>query len=139
MMYLPEKSIKLLEFDKIRQMLCDCARTEGARAAALELMPESDLVRVLNMQRRTTDAKRIAAEKGQPPFGGVKDIAPHCERADKGAMLTQRELLDVADILRTSRVLLDYSRTNRRFETVLDEVFDELFLKVIYVLLLVLQ
>ena len=126
MMYLPEKSIKLLEFDKIRQMLCDCARTEGARAAALELMPESDLVRVLNMQRRTSDAKRIAAEKGQPPFGGVKDITPHCERADKGAMLTQRELLDVADILRTSRVLLDYSRTNRRFETVLDEVFERL-------------
>ncbi len=126
MMYLPEKSIKLLEFDKIRQMLCDCARTEGARAAALELMPESDLVRVLNMQRRTTDAKKIAAEKGQPPFGGVKDIAPHCERAEKGAMLTQRELLDVADILRTSRVLLDYSRTNRRFETVLDEVFERL-------------
>lgn len=126
MMYLPEKSIKLLEFDKIRQMLCDCARTEGARAAALELMPESDLVRVLNMQRRTTDAKRIAAEKGQPPFGGVKDITPHCERAEKGAMLTQRDLMDVADILRTSRVLLDYSRTNRRFETVLDEVFERL-------------
>ncbi len=125
-MYLPEKSIKLLEFDKIRQMLCDCARTEGARAAALELMPESDLVRVLNMQRRTSDAKRIAAEKGQPPFGGVKDITPHCERAEKGAMLTQRELMDVADILRTSRVLLDYSRTNRRFETVLDEVFERL-------------
>ena len=126
MMYLPEKSIKLLEFDKIRQMLCSCARTEGARAAALELMPESDLVRVLNMQRRTTDAKRLAAEKGQPAFGGVKDITPHCERAEKGAMLTQRELLDVADILRTSRVLLDYSRTNRRFETVLDEVFERL-------------
>ncbi len=126
MMYLPEKSIKLLEFDKIRHMLADCARTEGARAAALEIMPESDLVRVLNMQRRTTDAKRLAAEKGQPAFGGVKDITPHCERADKGAMLTQRELLDVADILRTSRVLLDYSRTNRRFETVLDEVFERL-------------
>ncbi len=126
MMYLPEKSIKLLEFDKIRQMLCDCARTEGSRAAALALMPESDLIRVLNMQRRTTDAKRIAAEKGQPPFGGVKDIKPHCERAEKGAMLTQRELMDVADILRTSRVLLDYSRTNRRFETVLDEVFERL-------------
>ncbi len=125
-MYLPEKSIKLLEFDKIRAMLCDCARTEGARAAALELAPEDDLVRVLNMQRRTTDAKRIAAEKGQPPFGGVKDIGGHCDRADKGAMLTQRELLDIADILRTSRVLLDYSRQNRRFETVLDEVFERL-------------
>ncbi len=126
MMYLPEKSIKLLEFDKIRAMLADCARTEGSRVAAMALMPESDLVRVLNMQRRTSDAKRIAAEKGQPPFGGVKDIKPHCERAEKGAMLTQRELMDVADILRTSRVLLDYSRTNRRFETVLDEVFERL-------------
>ncbi len=126
MMYLPEKSIKLLEFDKIREMLADCARTEGARAAAHALMPESDLIRVLNMQRRTTDAKRIAAEKGQPPFGGVKDITGHCDRADKGAMLTQRELMDIADILRTSRVLLDYSRTNRRFETVLDEVFERL-------------
>lgn len=125
-MYLPEKTVKLLEFDKIRAMLCDCARTEGARAAALELAPEDDLVRVLNMQRRTTDAKRIAAEKGHPPFGGVKDITGHCDRADKGAMLTGRELLDVADILRTSRVLLDYSRQNRRFETVLDEVFERL-------------
>ena len=126
MMYLPEKTVKLLEFDKIRAMLCDCARTEGSRAAALALAPESDLIRVLNMQRRTSDAKRLAAEKGQPPFGGVKDITAHCERADKGAMLTQRELMDIADILRTSRVLLDYSRTNRRFETVLDEVFERL-------------
>ncbi len=125
-MYLPEKTVKLLEFDKIRAMLHDCARTEGARAASLELAPEDDLVRILNMQRRTTDAKRIAAEKGHPPFGGVKDITGHCDRADKGAMLTQRELLDIADVLRTSRVLLDYSRTNRRFETVLDEVFERL-------------
>lgn len=125
-MYLPEKTVKLLEFDKIRAMLHDCARTEGARAAALALCPESDLVRVLNMQRRTTDAKRLAGEKGQPPFGGVKDISSHCDRAEKGAMLTQRELMDIADILRTSRVLLDYSRTNRRFETVLDEVFERL-------------
>lgn len=125
-MYLPEKTVKLLEFDKIRAMLHDCARTEGARAAALALCPESDLVRVLNMQRRTTDAKRLAGEKGQPPFGGVKDISSHCDRAEKGAMLTQRELMDIADILRTSRVLFDYSRTNRRFETVLDEVFERL-------------
>ena len=66
-MYLPEKSIKLLEFDKIRQMLCDCARTEGSRAAALALMPESDLVRVLNMQRRTTDAKRIGEKYCDKP------------------------------------------------------------------------
>ncbi len=125
-MYLPQKTIKLLEFDKIRKMLVDCARTEGARKMAEELLPESDAVRVLALQRKTTDAKRLASEKGAPPFGGVKDISSHCERAEKGAMLSQRELLDVADILRTSRSLLDYARTNRTYETVLDEIFERL-------------
>ena len=42
MMYLPEKTIATLEFDKIRQMLADLARTEGARAAALSLMEACD-------------------------------------------------------------------------------------------------
>lgn len=125
-MYLPDRTVKLLEFDKIRQMLSDLARTEGARQAALDLVPEDDEVRVLKLQRRTTDAKRLYNEKGMPPFGSVKDISGHCERADKGAALTPRELLDVGDVLRTCRGLLDYERTNRTFETVLDEVFERL-------------
>ncbi len=125
-MYLPEKTIATLEFDKIRQMLSELARTEGARAAALSLMPESDAERVLRLQRRTTDAKRLASDKGMPPFGSIKNISEHCDRANKGAALTPRELLDVANVLRTCRSLLDYSRVNRTYETVLDEVFERL-------------
>ena len=45
-MYLPQKTITSLEFDKIRAMLADCAMTEGAKAAALELMPDDDEVHV---------------------------------------------------------------------------------------------
>ena len=123
MMYLPEKTIATLEFDKIRHMLAELARTEGARAAALSLMPESDAERVLRLQRRTTDAKRLASDKGAPPFGSVKSISEHCDRATKGAALTPRELLDVANVLRTSRSLLDYIKVNKLFDTVLDEIF----------------
>ena len=36
-MYLPQKTITSLEFDKIRAMLADCAMTEGAKAAAFRL------------------------------------------------------------------------------------------------------
>ena len=125
-MYLPDRTVKLLEYDKIRQMLADLARTEGAKAAALALTPEDDEVRVLALQRRTTDAVRLLCDKGMPPFGSVKDISSHCERADKGAALTPRELLDVANVLRTCRGLLDYERVNRTYETVLDEVFERL-------------
>ncbi len=126
MMYLPEKTIKSLEFDKIREMLAEHARTEGAKKMALELMPEDDADVVLKLQKRTSDARRLAGDKGYPPFGMAKDMHGHCERADKGAMLTTRELLDVGDILRTCRAMLEYSRVNRTYETVLDEVFERL-------------
>ncbi len=125
-MYLPDKTVTALEFDKIRVMLADCAGTDGAREAALVLEPSDDPVAVAASLARTTDACRLAAEKGRPPFGSVKCVKAHCDRAQKGASLTPTELLDVGNVLRTSRALFDYNRTNRTFDTVLDEVFGRL-------------
>jgi len=99
-----EKTVKTLEFDKICEMLADCAPTEGARAMAMRLMPSGDITEVLRRQRRTTDARRLADVKGMPPFGSVKDVSEACERAVKGAMLNTRELLEISRVLRSSRV-----------------------------------
>ena len=118
-----EKTLKTLEFDKIREMLAAVALTEGARELALSLTPSSDIDEVVLRQRRTTDSKRLMNIKGMPPFGDVKDMETVCDRADKGAILTPRELLDVANVLRTSRSLLDYIKVNKLFDTVLDEIF----------------
>ncbi|MBO7360748.1 MAG: endonuclease MutS2 [Clostridia bacterium] len=125
-MYLTDKTVSLLEFDKIRAMLAGHAGTEGSRRAALALMPDDDPVRVEASLKRTTDARALLNEKGKPPFGGIKDLSSHTERAEKGAMLTPAELLDVANLLRTARSLYEYGRTNRTFPTVLDEIFDRL-------------
>ncbi|MCQ2426982.1 MAG: endonuclease MutS2 [Clostridia bacterium] len=125
-MYLNDKTVNVLEFDKIRAMLAERAGTEGARNAALVLMPEDDPVRVEALLKRTEDARALYTEKGLPPFGGVKDLSAHIERAEKGAMLSPAELLDVANLLRTARGLSEYGKTNRTFQTVLDEIFDRL-------------
>ena len=58
-----DKTIKTLEFDKITQMLADCAHTEGAKERALTLMPSSDPVTVRRRLRCTTDAKRLIEVK----------------------------------------------------------------------------
>ena len=121
-----EKTLKTLEFDKIRAMLADCALTDGARAMAMELVPSEYVTVVLRNQRHTTDAVRLLGVKGTPSFGMVQDMSGICDRAGKGAMLTARELLDAANVLRTCRGLLDYIRTNRTFETSLDEIFERL-------------
>ena len=125
-MNITEKTLTTLEFDKIRQLLAAVCPTEGAAAMALSLAPAVYIDVARKRQTRTTDAKRLSDAKGMPSFGGAKDISDVCERALKGAILTPRELLDVAVILRSSRQLLDYIRANKLFDTVLDEVFERL-------------
>ena len=121
-----EKTLRILEFDKIRAMLAECALTEGARALANRLSPSHDEVEVRRRLQRTSDSRRLCDAKGMPPFGSVKDVSDSCERAVKGAMLNTRELLEVARLLRSARMLLDYSKSNRTFETSLDVVFERL-------------
>ena len=78
-----QKTLTTLEFDKICEMLADCAPTAGAQALARRLTPSSDAVEVLRRQRRTTDARKLLETKGMPPFGTVIDVADACERAVK--------------------------------------------------------
>ncbi len=121
-----EKNLCILEFDKIRTMLADACATSGSASLALLLSPDDRIDIIRARQTRTTDAKRLSDAKGLPPFSSLTDIGDICERALKGAILTPRELMDAACVLRVARGLLDYSRANRTFATVLDEVFERL-------------
>lgn len=121
-----EKNLNTLEFNKIREMLASYALTEGAKELALSLLPADYPEEARRLQRRTTDAVRLLDQKGMPSFGMVKDVADSCERASKGATLNASELLSLANVLRTSRSLLEYIRTNATFTTSLDEVFERL-------------
>lgn len=125
-MKITEKTLKTLEFDRVREMLADCALTEGAKKLAVNLMPSDDADNILRRQRFTTDARSLMDIKGMPPFGDVRDIGDICERAEKGAVLNPRELLNVASLLRSSRMLLDYIRNNKTKETSLDDIFERL-------------
>ena len=125
-MSITQKTLTTLEFDKIKNMLASVAATEGAKELSLALEPHQRVELVLREQKRTTDARRLADAKGMPSFGSVKDMSAICDRAGKGATLTPRELLDAAAVLRTSRSLCDYIRSNRTFDTVLDEIFGRL-------------
>ncbi|MBQ4066447.1 MAG: endonuclease MutS2 [Clostridia bacterium] len=118
-----DKNIYTLEFNKIRELLSAKALTEGAKEMALSLAPSSDIDEVRLRQQRTADAKRLSGQKGNPSFGSVKDITGALERADKGATLSTRELLDCANVLRTARGLLEYIKSDRKFDTSLDEIF----------------
>ena len=104
------KALYTLEFDKILEMLADVAQTEGAKEMARALVPSSDIDKVRKKLDHTSDAKLLIGRKGLPSFGRVVDIRPSVERAEKDAILSLRELLDCAAVLRTARTLLDPAR-----------------------------
>ncbi len=103
-----QKTLSALEYDKVISLLAERALTEGARALAWKLLPSDDYDTVFLRQRRTADAKRLISLKGYPSFSGVVDITDAVERAEKGASLSPRELLQIAAVLVVARGLEDY-------------------------------
>ncbi|MBQ3861394.1 MAG: endonuclease MutS2, partial [Clostridia bacterium] len=120
------KALTTLEFDKILEMLAAVCQTEGAAETARKLTPTSEIEKVKLRQQHTTDAKTLIGLKGLPSFGRIKDIRDSVERAEKDAVLSLRELLDCAAVLRTARTLLDYVRSDRTPETSLGVIFERL-------------
>ena len=125
-MHFTEKTLKTLEFDKIINMLVECAATDGAKARARALAPSDDYDVVVDRLTKTDDAKRLINAKGYPAFSAPERATAAADRAYKGATLSPAELLDVASLLRSARALLDYINTDKPFETKLDGVFARL-------------
>ncbi|MBQ7226498.1 MAG: endonuclease MutS2 [Clostridia bacterium] len=121
-----EKSVRILEFDKISNMLSSFAQTEGARKRALALVPSSNTGTVERRQELTANAKEMAGIKGAPSFNSIPEILDTVEKAEKNSILSPREILDVASVLHTSRLLLEYIHTDAIKPCLLSEIFERL-------------
>lgn len=120
------KTLATLEYDKIISMLVDCASTEGAKARAASLTPTDDYELICDRQQKTDDAKRLINAKGYPSFSAKDRVVASAERAYKGAILSPTELLEIASLLRSARMMLDYINTDKPFVTSLDAIFSRL-------------
>lgn len=120
------KSVKTLEFDKIRELAVSMAPTDGAAELMCSLYPTYDGDKARALQKETSAAYTLYMAKGMPSFGNVKNILPVVDRAGKGASLSPASLLDVANVFRTASSLLEYIKTDKKGETVLDDIFARL-------------
>lgn len=118
-----EKVIKVLEFDKIRQMLSDHCGSSVAKTRALRLSPKADLEKIKILQKETEDAVSRSLKKGQPTFINPKDARDIAKHLSVGGVLGIPELLSVTDILRFSKRLRDYGIPEK--ETLTDSLTEE--------------
>ncbi len=112
-----------LELQKVLALLAEKTATADAAEAALALVPSPYRAEVERLLTETDDASRLIAGYGSPSFGHVKNIKNALHRGAAGAMLSLRECLDIASLLRTVRALADWRNKCANVETVLDDRF----------------
>lgn len=91
-----ERTLRVLEFDRLRERLAAAATNTLGRELALALAPVTDPDEVLARQRETTEARTVLATCPSVPLGGIRDIRPALARARVGSTLAPQDLLDVA-------------------------------------------
>jgi len=97
------KYIKVLELDKILEKLSDETAFEDAAMLAKELQPSEDINEVCKNLKNTEDAYILMSRYSVPAFSKLSNPTSLLTRADVGAQLSMKELLDIASILRLVR------------------------------------
>lgn len=92
--------LSVLEFDKIRGFLIDCAKTPYGRSLAEELVPTTNFTVVKETLNDTEEAFTYINKYGPLPLNGFSDLTSVISYSRAGGVLSMRQLLDVACFLR---------------------------------------
>ena len=109
-------SHKLLEFDKITELLAQFAKSAQSKNSCLNLAPHSDINNIITAQELTREAKAILDMPAELPLEFVADIQ-HIKDEIQSTYLSENELVDVAKTLRTSRLVKSFINDNTELES----------------------
>ena len=108
-----DRTLRVLEFHKIREMLRALAVSELGKERIDQLVPASDERTVRLYQQQTEEASVVMAYTGSNPMPAVPDVRAHLKRAGVGATLNPKALLEVGEALRAARSARDSLVTDR--------------------------
>lgn len=115
-----KKSQRTLEYDKIIQLLAECAGSSLGQKKCQNLKPSIDLDEIRNWQQETTDALSYLLQKGSISFSGLRDIMPSLKRLEIGGTLGIVELLNISSLLNVATRVKAYSRPDKSEEEEMD-------------------
>ncbi|RQN10517.1 endonuclease MutS2 [Clostridium butyricum] len=103
-----EKSLRILEFNKIKDKIKKYARTNAGKEKISDLAPYDNVYEINNKLDETNEALEVILDKGNPPLEGLFDIHEGVERARKGGALTPEQLLKIGSTLRAARNMKEF-------------------------------
>ena len=102
------RTLRVLEFNKIKEKVKEYAVTKSAKELIDNLMPYDTAYEVRLKLKETDEALDLLITKSNPPFEGLHDVREGIEKAKKGGVLTLGQLLRIGGMLKCSRRFKDY-------------------------------
>lgn len=119
-----ERTLRVLEFNKIKEKLKEYAITIGGKEIISNLEPYDTVFEVKNKLKESDEALNLLITKGNPPFEGLFDVKEAVERAKKGGILSAGQLLRIGGMLKCSRRFKEY--ISRKDEEVAHLILEDL-------------
>lgn len=95
-----QRTLRVLEFDKIKNLLLLCHETELGKEISQELEPITDLEKIRHLQRQSSEGREILTQEvNLPSLGGVRNIRESLTKANLGSALEPEQLLDIRQTL----------------------------------------
>ncbi len=107
-----ERTLRVLEYNKILELLAEQAVSRAAKQLARDLEPSNSVYDIREMLSETSEAVSVIVQKGTIPIGGINDILPALKFAVKGGTLSPKELLQVKQNLYTARNIASHLKTD---------------------------
>jgi DNA mismatch repair protein MutS2 len=99
------RTLRVLEYPKILERLAQYCAFSGGAELATSLLPSDDLITVQEWLAQTGEAYQLLGQKDDISFGGVSDLRPLLDRAERRSVLLPSDLLEVKFTLQRARQL----------------------------------
>ena len=109
-----ERSLRVLEFTKIRAQLAQYCVSDMGRALCDALTPSNRLEGVLRMQQETEEAHSLLSYLGGTPMLSFSDVHASLHLAQIGSSLSPRALMEIGASLRAARAAREAIVTDRQ-------------------------
>ena len=120
------KDHEILELHKILTKLSDKCSNAASKQMALDIVPSTDPDTVKEEVDKTGNALELIIRNATPEFVSFKDIKAIVNRADSGAELSLKELIEVRRFLYQTRKLSQW-KGEIEGDTLLDEYFEMIY------------
>ena len=120
--------LEKLEFEKILSQVSKYSSTESGKNLILNLYPSSDISFITTEGILIEEAKEILNKAGHPPIDFLSDLKNSLsESRIEGSILSSNKVLEILKLAKTSRLLIQFLKSELKEESKLREKLNFLF------------